>query len=136
MILPILMAVGMHLLLPTALLLSLWRGLVQSRTGGLSNYWRSRCFSSGFSFPAAGIEWATPCAGFGRSCFPGGIFPVEKIAQPSRQAIVQQKTKMVHRHLRIPHLDFRTCNLGVLTCHWPADEALEPSFPLRAGFIT
>ena len=30
-------------------------------------------------------------------------------------------------------LIFGTYNLGVLTSHWPADEALELSFPLRSG---
>lgn len=134
MILPILMVVGMHLLLPAALLLSLWRGSVQSRTEwyvkllALAMFFVWIFFSGRWDWVGYPLRWVWPVL------FLAAVFASWKKARrlPAKTPLSKKQKWSIAIYAFLT-LVFGTYNLGVLTSHWPADEALEISFPLRSG---
>jgi len=132
MILPILMVVGM--LLPAALLLSLWRGSVQSRTEwyvkllALAMFFVWIFFSGRWDWVGYPLRWVWPVL------FLAAVFASWKKARrlPAKTPLSKKQKWSIAIYAFLT-LVFGTYNLGVLTSHWPADEALEISFPLRSG---
>ncbi|GAA5345994.1 M23 family metallopeptidase [Planifilum fimeticola] len=134
MILPIVMVLIMYLLLPAALLRSLWKGSVQTRTEWyvkllvIALFFVWIFFSGRWDWIGYPLRWVWPVL------LVAVLFASwKKARRPPAETSLSRKQKWSIVVYAFLALIFGTYNLGVLTSHWPVDEALELSFPLRSG---
>ena len=101
---------------------------VVCQTAGAGNVFRLDIL-----FRPLGLGRLPPALGLACSVLGGGLRLLEKARRLPAKTPLSKKQKWSIAIYAFLTLVFGTYNLGVLTSHWPADEALEISFPLRSG---